>query len=249
MASSRKIREIGDDHRQVFSTIEKGQETKCDWDLLKGLPRASMLLLGYSVEMYLKGGLVKAYLGCPEEMFQRDVRCFSHKLIRLAKEIVFPLEKEDESNLKQLQNMILVDARYPVFVPEGATYADTVNQRTWKIWSQSAFDSFTELASRIRTHSGSINSNSKDPVFPISINVDEDGYVLFRSGGNMPPRITYRLSSEQKRSGRTSANDVKALIKKIKESRIIMPYWEHAWIYEDGETETRCHARPNSGNR
>ena len=254
MASSGKIREIWDDHRQVFSAIGKGQKTKDDWDLLTGLPRASMLLLGYSVEMYLKGGLVKAYHGCSEDMFNRDVKQrFGHKLICLAKEIVFPLENEDEGNLKQLQDMILVDARYPVYVPGGATYSDTANQRTWKIWSQSNFNSFTELASRIRVHSASINSNSNDPASFRTFNVDEDGYVAFRIGGNLPPRITYRLSSEQKRSSQTSKDDVKALIEEnsscSSSCKIIMHYWKHAWIYEDGEEKTRCHARPNSGDK
>lgn len=245
MVSSRKIREIWDDHRQGFSAIGKGQITKDDWDFFTGLPRASMLLLGYSVEMYLKGGLTNAYHGCSEEMFQRDIRRrFSHDFISLADEIAFPLENEDEKNLKLLQNMVLFDARYPVFVPEGTAYSDAVNQQTGRIWNQGNFNSFTQLANRIRTHSKSIDSTSSNPASFISVNVDEDGYVAFRAGGNLPPRITYRLSSKQKRSGQTSVNDVKALIKKFNKSRIIMSYWDRAWIYEDEEKETRCHHRP-----
>ena len=248
MASCRKIREIWDDHLQVFSTIGKGQTTKDDWDFLTGLPRASMLLLGYSVEMYLKGGLSKAYHGCSEEMFQRDIkRRFGHDFISLADEIAFPLENDDENNLNQLlQNMVLFDARYPVFVPEDATYSDAANQQTGRIWSQGNFNSFTQLANRIRAHSKSIDSTSNNPASFISVNVDEDGYVAFRVGGNLPPRITYRLSSKQKRSGQTSANDVKVLIKKFNESRIIMSYWDRAWIYEDEDNKTQCHRRPES---
>jgi len=33
------------------------------WQQITGMPRASMLLLGYAMEMYLKAGLVKAYAG------------------------------------------------------------------------------------------------------------------------------------------------------------------------------------------
>ena len=251
MASSRKVREIWDDHRQGFSAIGKGQTTKDDWDRLTGLPRASMLLLGYSVEMYLKGGLTKAYHGCSEEMFQRDIkRRFGHDFISLADEIVFPLENDDENNLKLLQDMVLFDARYPVFVPEGAKYTDAANQQTGRIWNQGNFNSFTQLANRIRTHSKNIDSNSNNPASFSSVNVDEDGYLAFRVGGNLPPRITYRLSSEQKRSGQTSKDDVKALIKgassSSSKSKIIMHYWEHAWIYEDEEKKTRCRRRPDS---
>ena len=247
MASSRKIREIWDDHRRGFSAIGKGQITKDDWDFLTGLPRASMLLLGYSVEMYLKSGLTKAYHGCSEEMFQRDIkRRFGHDFISLADEIVFPLQNDDENSLKLLHDMVLFDARYPVFVPEGATYYDAANQRTGRIWNQGNFNSFTQLASRIRTHSKSIDSTSNNPASFILVNVDEDGYVAFRVGGNLPPRLTYRLSSTQKRSGQTSVNDVKALIKEFNKSRIIMSYWDRAWIYEDDEKKTRCHRRPKS---
>ena len=244
VVSSRKIREIWDDHRQAFSTIGKGQKTKDDWNFLTGLPRASMLLLGYSVEMYLKGGLAKAYHGCSEEMFHRDIKYrFSHKFISLANEIAFPLENGDENNLKLLQNMVLVDARYPVFVPAGAAYSDTVNQQTGRIWNQGNFNSFSQLTNRISAHSNSIDSTSNNPASFISVNVDEDGYVAFRVGGNLPPRITYRLSSEQKRLGQTSKDDVRAL---IKENQIIMHYWYLAGIFEDEEKETRCHARPKS---
>ena len=244
VVSSRKIREIWDDHRQAFSTIGKGQKTKDDWDFLTGLPRASMLLLGYSVEMYLKGGLAKAYHGCSEEMFQRDIRRrFGHDFISLADEIAFPPENEDENNLRLLKDMVMVDARYPVFVPEGTTYSDAANQQTRRIWSQSNFNSFLELANRIKAHSKSIDSSPHNPASFISLNVDEDGYVSFRAGGNLPPRITYRLSSEQKRLGQTSKDDVRAL---IKEDKIIMHYWYLAGIFEDEEKETRVHARPKS---
>lgn len=246
MASSRKIREIWGDHRQVFSTTE--QKTNDDWNLLTGLPRASMLLLGYSVEMFLKCGLAKAYYGCSEQMFYRDVRKFSHKFLSLADEIAFPLENKDKNNLQQLQNMVLFDARYPVFVPKGQKYSDKVNQQTGEIWSQSNFNSLAEMTNRIRAYSTSIDSNTKNQASFISLNIDKDGYVAFRVGGNLPPRITYRLSSEQKQNGQTSKDDIKALIKGDSSSscKIIMHCWGDAWIYEDGESETLCHARPKS---
>ena len=198
--------------------------------------------------MFLKSGLAKAYYGCSEQMFYRDVRKFSHKFLSLAGEIAFPLENKDKNNLQQLQNMVLFDARYPVFVPEGQTYSATVNQQTGEIWSQSNFNSFAEMTNRIRAYSKSIDSDTNNPASFISLSLDEDGYVAFRVGGNLPPRITYRLSSEQKQNGQTSKDDIKALIKGDSSSscKRIMHYWEHAWIYEDGECKTRCHARPKS---
>ena len=56
-----------------------------------------MLLLGYAVEMYLKAGLAKAYRGCSDGMFDRDVTRFGHDYKRIAAAIEFPgLPQDDE---------------------------------------------------------------------------------------------------------------------------------------------------------
>ena len=243
LASSRKTREIWAGRRQTFSqTVEERKsgspDHASDWNLLDGLVRASMLLLGYSVEMYLKAGLAKAYYGCCEEMFDRDVkRRFGHKLVCLAKEIAFPLGEKDVKDLKLLQRMILVDARYPIRVRGGASYADAVNKRTGTIWSPDVFEACTELASRIKRHSRAIDADRNNPaLLHIQVNIDEDGYLAFRVGGNLPPRITYRFSSVQRREGAIFPADIKALFTSSR-FRPLMDCWECAWIYEDGQEE------------
>ena len=250
LASSVKTREIWVDHREMFSrTIQErrsgGRDRAHDWNLLTGLPRASMLLLGYSVEMYLKAGFAKAYYGCSEEMFQRDIRKrFGHKLVSLAKEIAFPLTHKDKENLNLLKEMIFVDARYPVFVPDGSSYADTVNEQTERVWSSRNFAAFTDLTNRIQHHSRIIDADPSNPGSRISVNVDDDGYLAFRVGGNLPPRITYRLSSVQRGNCRTSLDDMKERFQSPKYQRL-RRYWECAWILEDGECKTSLRAKPS----
>ena len=241
LASSEKTREIWTGHRQTFSqTVQERKFGKrdraSDWNLLDGLVRASMLLLGYSVEMYLKAGLAKAYYGCSEEMFDRDVkRRFGHKLVSLAKEIAFPLGSEDVKNLKRLKRMILADARYPIHVREDASYADAVNERTGMIWSPDVFEACAELANRIKGHSQAIDKDRNNPAHHhIQVNIDGDGYLAFRVGGNLPPRITYRLSSMQRQAGTTSLSDIKALFTSPR-FQVLRDHWECAWIYEDGQ--------------
>lgn len=251
LASAKRTREVWANHRQVFSENVRSRELKnrdrlLDWNLLTGLPRAAMLLLGYSVEMYLKGGITKAYRGCSERMFERDIKDrFGHKFKLMASEISFPIDNEGEKNLLQLQKMVLVDARYPVFVPEGATYSDEISQQTSRIWSSQNFELLTELTSRIREHSKFLDADRKNPAYFKSVNVDDDGYIAFRIGGGLPPRITYRLSAEQKQSGQTSVTDVKALLSSSAFQQILRN-WDYAWIYEDGERKTSCRARPSS---
>ena len=249
LASSTKTREIWTSHRQTFSkTVQErklgSRNRASDWNLLTGLPRASMLLLGYSVEMYLKAGLVKAYVGCSEEMFNRDVKGrFGHKLLSLANEIGFALKGDDGKDLKLLEEMIISDARYPVFV-RGESYADAVNQQTGRIWSSENFTAFTELANRVKEHSRTIDADRNNPAFHKSFKVDNDGYLTIRVGGNLPPRITYRLSSVQKCNCETSLDDIKALVDDIKTLLVSPLYrqlrsnWEKTWIYRDGENKT-----------
>ena len=79
IASSRHLHAKWKTYREEFSETVKERkagfrDAKADWALLTGLPKASMLLLGYAVEMYLKAGLSKAYFGCAESMFTRDIK-------------------------------------------------------------------------------------------------------------------------------------------------------------------------------
>ena len=245
-------RETWKTHRQTFSQnlrdrALENRDRSNHWNLLTGLPRASMLHLGYSVEMYLKAGLAKAYRGCSEQMFQRDIKeRFSHKLVSLANEIAFPLNKKDVRDLKLLKNMILADARYPVFVPDGTSYTDAVNEQTERVWNSENFEDCTELASRIRDHSKKIDSDSNHPSSLEAYQMGDDGYFSFRVGGHLPPRITYRVSTIQKSHCQTSLDDIRALFPSSRYP-LICHYWERSWIYEDGETRTRCLARPKSG--
>ena len=246
LASATKIRDTWKDHRQTFSqTIRNPQRADpSDWHLLTGLPRASMLLLAHSVEMYLKAGMAKAYCGCSERMFNRDVKNrLSHKLTFMAKELLFDLKVNDEQNLAHLKDMILFDARYPAFVPDGASYSDTVNQQTQRIWSDNNFNAFSELAKRVRQHSHDIDSNSANPASFTSVTIDYDGYLTLRIGGNLMPRITYCVSSTQKSNSETSMDDMKALFASHKYQHI-NHFWDHAWIFEDGENRTYFHTRP-----
>lgn len=236
LASSQKVRDTWEDHRAVFSKTVKQNTTTNDWALLTGLPRTSMLLLGYAVEMYLKAGIAKAYRGCANQMFERDVKTrFGHKLDDMAHELAFPREPNDQQQFQKLTDMVLVDARYPIFIPEGGTYAEAVNQQTSRIWSKNEYVDLCALVRRVRKHVSRIDADSENPASFNSFNIDGDGYLAFRVGGNLPPRITYRLSAEMRDADHKTASDVKSLLDE-RNHRQILQFWDQAWIYEDGET-------------
>ena len=127
-------------------------------------------------------------------MFNRDIKGrFGHKLLYLANEIGFALKGNDGKDLKLIEEMIISDARYPVFVSDGESYADTVNQQAERIWSSENFKAFTELANRAKEHPRTIDADRNNPAFCKSFKVDDDGYLTIRVDGNLLPRITYRL--------------------------------------------------------
>ncbi len=241
LSSSQNIRDTWENHRVAFSQTVKQQNsgqrpTTNDWSLLTGLPRASMLLLGYAVEMYLKAGIAKAYQSCANKMFERDVKSrFGHKLDDMAKELAFPFESNDQQQFQKLTDMVLIDARYPIFVPEGDTYAEAVNQQTSRIWSKDEYDDLHALVRRVREHVSKIDADSENPTSFHSFNIDDDGYLAFRAGGHLPPRITYRLSAEMRDADHKTASDVKSLLDERNHHQILR-FWDQAWIYEDGET-------------
>ena len=224
LASCVKTRELWTSHRRKFlRTVPTGNlgrlDRPGDWNLLTGFPRASMLHLGYSVEMYLKAGLVKVYVGCSEDMFDRDGKTrFGHKLLSMADEISFGSNGDDRKSFQILEQMIMSDARYPVFVHDGESYSDIANQQTRKIWSSNNFEAFTE--------------------------VDDDGYLTIRVGGNLRPRITYRLSTVQKCNLETSVDDIRRLVDDTNTQLLAHLYrrlqsnWVKALIYEDGKNKT-----------
>jgi hypothetical protein len=143
--------------RRVFAQrIEASGASRRLWLELTGLPRASVLLLGYSIEMYLKAGLVKAYRGCREELFSHDLmRNFKHNLLKLASEIDFPNTQQNEQNFTELQELIKGGARYPI-TPEDVMgndakasrnrFSKQIRERNALIWSDDRFRQLCALS-------------------------------------------------------------------------------------------------------
>jgi hypothetical protein len=187
--------------RTFSDRIDKAAVSRRLLSELKGLPRASVLLLGYSVEMYLKGGLVKAYRGCREELFRHDSKKkFRHKLASLATEIDFPHASSDRHDFHQLQKLIVSGARYPIEPgmisidarTRRAEFSRQLNERTALIWSDDRFRQLCALSARVRAHVDLIDNDENNPAHLDHGYIGETGYWVFRIGGLLRPRVTYR---------------------------------------------------------
>jgi hypothetical protein len=203
------------------------------WAIFEGPPKACMLLLGYAVEMYLKAALTKAYYGCSEGMFDRDVRKrFGHELVEMARETEFRLSSRDIVDLRVLKDLIVQGARYPIKERAAGSYTRQQAERLWQSINRSEFTRLRILAIRIRKHADGIDMDAYDPARFQYHSVDADGYIAFRCGGRLSPRITYRLSSKQRASGEESLKQMRDL---IDTDMLLYPLvtWDYAFILED----------------
>ncbi|MBL1431306.1 MAG: hypothetical protein COA60_007355 [Robiginitomaculum sp.] len=200
-----------------------------------------MLLLGYSVEMFLKAGLVKVYRGCSEEMFTRDVQqMYGHKYLKIAEEIAFPFEAGDELYFQLLKTMVHCDARYPVIAESHSTYANRVNKITHDTWDTEKFMALVNLADRIRKHALKIDMDRYTPASVGSWKIDDDGYITTRYGGHLPSRITYCPSSQQIDDKKAECQNMKELYHNLERLfGVTKPDWNTATIICDGKDKTR----------
>jgi hypothetical protein len=213
------------------------------WGHLEGLPKASVMLLAYAIEMYLKAGIAKAYVGCREEMFIRDLRrIFSHNLNRMAREIALSASQRDDEDLDLLSELMR-GGRYPVEAQDTHDYVTKKNARTQNLWNRAQFLRFRLLARRIRNYAALIDKDSACTASHGSWQVDRDGYLAFRAGGHLPSRITYQLSGAQCATGQSTLPHIHALVQNHDLLQVGL-CWAKAWIYEDDANETILRQQP-----
>lgn len=217
-----------------------------EWAAITGFPRAAMLLLGYSVEMFLKAGVAKAYHGCRSGMFERDIRRrFGHDFKRMAKEVAFPASTKDFKLLQRLSHMVVDGARYPVTPSISRNYYDTVNQRTTDIWSSASFSAYVRLAKAIRDHIAKIDQNSSNPAHWSHLPLAGGGYVQLRYGGGLPPRITVRWGENPIPANVDPLEYIKSVIAdRSLSTSIALNYWKELLILEDSNDKTVVLQKP-----
>lgn len=232
-ASAKVVRASWTVRRKKLSrNISRKTPSARAWAELEGLPKASVLLLGYAIEMFLKAGLSKAYAGCPETLFDRDLRRYSHNFKKLAKALAFEATVQDKQDLNTLHEMVLYDARYPVKPDARNTAIELQAERASVIWSKAEFTRLRHLVLRVKAHVFKIDRDSMNPCSVTSIAMDDDGYVVYRVGGWLPPRVTYRFSTAQIAAGEATREYLKALAEDG-QLALLSHYWGQAEFFED----------------
>jgi hypothetical protein len=245
LVSAAAIRKLWHEHGDQFVLKLQDRTYKQDDIALNNqLPRATHLLLGYAAENLLKCGIAKAYIGCPEKMFKRDIRIrFSHNLCVMADEINFNLCPYDRRNLVALKENI-TETRYPTTPKPDEAFIETRNKIKASHWSKETFDQLVDLVAGIKKHVEKIDQDLEDPRFSNSYRIDEDGFLALRVGGGLPPRVSYRASSRMQNTSQNSLSEIKKLIASIHSgtSVRILHDWASATILEDTDQKTRPHS-------
>lgn len=185
----------------------------------------SVLLLAYATELFLKAGLTRLYIGCTHELFRRDVKRYGHNLKRLATEVEYPCTDEIKRHLKEMQSMILSDGRYPFLSETENEQAGRNNARALKFWSDDHYRDLLGLCKSIREHVTSLDHDSNNPSSILSYRIDDDGYVAFRCGGRLSPRLMVKYSSQQKANRRNNKRALRRLLR----VNLSHPLLEHNW--------------------
>ena len=226
--------------RAYDTTRFQGLNARRHLNEIMGHPRASVLLLAYAAEMYLKAGVVKVFSNCREEPVGKWlIKKIGHRYRFAAKFVELELS-EKENNLLGLLSDLVTKMRYPVVpntiedkrgFPFDMNPTAQVNERNNLIWSQTGFSELCSLVKVIAAHVQRMDEDENNPAVFRRGWVGEDGYWVFRLGGNLSPRVSYRLCPT------TTAIDRAAVRKQIEAEFSFGHYttWEECKILVDDD--------------
>lgn len=190
----------------------------------------SLLLLGYSAEMFLKAGLAKILHGCSEQLFKTlSSKEYGHNLQKLAQSTYFKLDKETTSDLVYLQRIIETEGRYPIEADDISDHFLKCNSNRIRVASSKNYRRLCSLVNQLARHSHALGGTSANPVTTGSWQYEGDGYISLWWREDLPPRITYRLSPELERE----PNPIEAIREMIRALPRLNAAWPSCELYEE----------------
>jgi len=233
MLSAKTLRNIKKRRRALFKKPDKKSKLR-HVQSMDAATHSSMLLLAYAVELYLKAGLTRIYLGCSKELFEKEVKGkYGHKLTKISKAIEYPkLAGDAKKQLKFLEDIIIREGRYPFLSKNKKEDIKSRNNRAARFWNDDEFKELVKLAESIRDYASTIGGSSEAPLIPLSLQIDHDGYFSFRCGGHIQPRITVKYSSLQRQNKEDNEAMLKSLILQHSDNPLLHSLWDKA-TYRD----------------
>jgi len=179
-------------------------------------------LLGYAIELLLKSGIVSLLISAPKSLLDNTVKCYSHKLLNIANDLQLKLSKEEQNLLKNLSSYIIQETRYPVTPTSTAEYCEKTNIITSFVADDTQFNLGVNLFNNIRKTLLDIDGTRENPKFYCRMEMDRNGYIIFRAGGSLPPVFIIKYCDTQISSELNTLNHIKVLLsRKNKEDMTI----------------------------
>ncbi len=127
-----------------------------------------------------------------------------------------------------LEETIRYEARYPPFADNEKDATKRRNVRATNLWGDKDFDRRVIPVSDIRNHVAKLDQDADDPGITCSVGLDSDGYLAFRSGGHLKPRMTVKFSSLRRRNRQNNKRALKSFIRKRATNPMVMHHWDRS---------------------
>ena len=222
LTSSKLLREIGKKKFNQFKKIKSFEDqgsSSLKYNKMKLIGekesayKCSLLLMGYAIELALKAGVVKFYRNIPRHLAEKNLkRGYSHKLDLMAEDLGIDLLEREIELLNLLIDFILEKARYPIVASDKDAFIIKWNENQRNLQSDTLYSEFSSLHKKIMAFTKLADRTSENPVTFGTFIIDNDGYLSFRFGGNLPTRITFKYSEDQVRNKENSIESLKELL-------------------------------------
>ncbi|MCL6272279.1 hypothetical protein M3P05_20385 [Sansalvadorimonas sp. 2012CJ34-2] len=222
LTSSKILREAGKTKFDEFTVLKtsknahSGANRKKCMNLIcekEAAYKCSILLLGYAIELALKAGIVKYYKNIPKHLTEKSLKQnYSHKLNLMADELGINLTKREVELLDLMVEFLLEKARYPLSADNREEYAKKWMINNGNLQSDTLYNELLALQEKIIQFTKHADKTSKNPVSSGTLNIDDNGYLSFRFGGNLPTRVTYKYSDSQIKNKENNLESLKLLL-------------------------------------
>ncbi|KHT36896.1 hypothetical protein [Pectobacterium carotovorum] len=199
--------------------------------------KTSVLMLGYSIELLLKACSVSLLIHAPKSVLNDTVKKYSHDLLAIAKDLEFTLSASEYKFLETISSYVKLECRYPVSPESINDYCDKINAINSFISNDDYYSLGLGFYERIRELLMSIDGTPNDMKFHGRIDVDSDGYMIFRYGG-FNPVVIFKYSSFQNQKKLNNLEMMRSvIINKNKDNKSISSYlieksWNEAMFFE-----------------
>lgn len=206
-------------------------------DVRDSANKSSILLLGYSIELLLKAGIVSLLIYAPKYLLEKKVRSYSHALCEIAIDLHVELTEEEDNLLQLLSSYIVRETRYPVTAKSVQDYCNQVNSIAALVSSDVQFSLGVDLYNKIRNLITEIDGTPDNMKIYCRLEMEADGFVTFRIGGPLPPVFIIKYCSTQIEHHIDNLDTIKELLKdknisnKSIHSHLMEKSWDTAVFY------------------